>query len=272
MAAYNQSHLTYVKVSDMNPGEYIPLDIGYRFQPPPQSLYENSTWDIYGGSQPPYPSGSDGSMYVPDYAVNRPHGFLNQGQGGGSLNPLGGGGSGGIRQSYHGPAPYDPAIGRSPYDPAIGQGPYAGGVDSRSYQSSLPAYPGFGPGPVPPEKKGRAVEGFGTGRPTGPSQETPLSTSTGSTIPLDDPVFVVDSSPKKIQLKNPVLVSIFLLAVYGAFTFFWLGVDQYLTKKYAGGQPSWKLYLGWALAIFVVTMMASYLLDFSFLKLEELSG
>ena len=68
------SHLTYVKVSDLNPGEPIPLGLrgmGYGSVPPPRDLYTASTWDIYGMSDPPYPDGSDGNLYVPQLGRGR---------------------------------------------------------------------------------------------------------------------------------------------------------------------------------------------------------
>lgn len=57
------SHLTYVRVSDLNPGEPVPWTMGYG--PPQKDLYQASTWDIYGMDDPPYPSGPNGNMYVP---------------------------------------------------------------------------------------------------------------------------------------------------------------------------------------------------------------
>lgn len=63
------SYLTYVKVSDLNPGEPISFDVGggmgYGAIPPPRDLYQNTTWDIYGMSEPAFPSGSNGDIYVP---------------------------------------------------------------------------------------------------------------------------------------------------------------------------------------------------------------
>lgn len=235
------SHLTYVRVSDLTPGEHIPLDLGYGGYPPPRDFYQASTWDVYGTNLPPYPSGSNGNIYVPRQGQGGPYGTM-----------------GSIRSRY-GDADNFGVTG-----PGLGYGPSR----SSGPQNPQGPYPGF-PNEAPPllTKKGRpGVEGF---------SPNPDFSSVGET-PLDDPVFSSPPPPltetsKGFKIKNPLLVLAFLLAIYGAFQFFWLGIDQFLATR-SGGKMSWKGYIGWSVALFGLTMLASILLNFSFLRLEELNG
>lgn len=225
MAARN----VYVKVSDLNPGEPIPLDIGYGGYPPARSLYEASSWDVYGTSLPPYPSGSNGGLYV---------------------SRQGKGGAFGVQGSL-----------RTDYGSADNFGVTGPGLGYGVEQNFREAYQ-----PQTPQPSRR--EGFSpVSGSDNQSHETPI-------IPSDDPVFSAAPpiiNTKGFQLKNPLLVLGFLLAVYGAFQFFWSGIDGLIASK-SGGKISWKNYLGLSVMLFGLTMIASYLLDFSFLRLEELNG
>lgn len=233
------SRNTYVKVSDLNPGEPIPLDIGYGGYPPARSLYEASTWDVYGTSLPPYPSGSNGNVYVSHQGVGGAYGV-----------------QGSLRTTYGDPNNFGVT------GPGLG---YGHGIRPAEEDPRINPYPGFPDASLPmPSRKPQPTrrEGF-----------SPVSGGLAET-PIDDPVYVappIVDTTKGFKLKNPLLVLGFLLAVYGAFQFFWSGIDGLVAAK-GGGKISWQKYLAMSVMLFGLTLLASVLLDFSFLRLEELNG
>ncbi len=234
--------MLYAKVSDLNSANNVPFNAIYG-ESQQKNLYKASTWDIYGMSDPSYVEGEYGNVYVPDLARGGMDALQHAG-----VYP------------YSAPAnPSYPPKQRTAY---IGHPPPGQPLGNPSL--------GGQPLGTPPRRR---VENFEAGYPRSetsqaPSPPSPPPQATSTETPVDE---IYTTTKKNYTLKNPLLVMIFLMAIYGSFYFLWSGIEKFLIAKFNGGDPlSWKAYLMYGLGLVALMLAVGYLFGVSFMKIEEL--
>jgi hypothetical protein len=178
---------------------------------------------------------------------------------------------------------YVPQLARGGLDalPTAGVYPYSTPANPPYPVKERPAYSGHPPPPRPPgpppgaSGPRRRVENFEPGYPnhppasSPPPQAAPTPVNTTET-PLDE-IYTTTPVKKNFSLKNPLLVMIFLMAIYGSFYFLWSGIEKFLIAKFNGGEAlSWKAYLMYGLGLVALMLGIGYLFGVSFMKIEEL--
>lgn len=252
-----------VRVSDMNPGNPVPFDIGGNsmyYGGIEKDLYESSTWDIFGRDLPRDVSGVSGNLYVPSSAGSAfpPYGY-----------PLGD--QDPYRPPYSGDGyrasdvPVSVTAGRPPRTrPTFAHGVYPPGVGNVE-GFRMPDPPGQGPAlmdiAIPPASETQIEE---TPKPRKRKEKF-------TQAELTDELLLAEDQKANYKLKNPLLVFFFLALVYAAFAFLIEGADGFISKKFFGGSPiSW----GWYLILGGVISVGLYILakvfNISFLQVEKL--
>jgi hypothetical protein len=182
------------------------------------------------------------------------------------------------------PAPYMRLSDMTPDGPTPGTMGY-GGIPHNIYRSStwdifgmsLPAYPSGSNGdhyvPMSGFKEGFVPKGeLPSENPPPPrppvSQNQVKKTSEADTTEtsIDD----IDFTKRPMRLKNPYIVFAFLMALYIGSGFLQSGIQEWIVAKLRGGKDlTWKSFLVYGFGFIALLFVASYLLHFSLLEIEE---